>query len=177
MFTNTPSDRVQLVGRGDLRHPGCCAVCGSGNGEEGYVDLGVYYDYEGQMYLCWTCTAQVAEVIDCLLPSEAAILKELVEQTELRNKDLQTQLEAANERLRAFDVAFASVKFPDDPSASVASVVSEDSTVSVEVEPTATNGPPSREPIATKPVTVKRRSNVKRTELRNDATGDNGFEL
>jgi hypothetical protein len=109
MFENTPSDRVQLVGRGDMLHPGCCALCRSGVCEEGYVDLGVYFDYEGQMYLCHTCTQQVAEVIGCLIPSEAAILHALVNSVQAENVVLKTELEVARDRLAAYDSVLANL--------------------------------------------------------------------
>lgn len=76
MFENTPSDRVQLVGLGELLSPAKCMICGNGTCDEGYVKLGVFYDFEGEQYLCRNCVIQIAELFGCLTPEEAQHLQE-----------------------------------------------------------------------------------------------------
>lgn len=177
MFTNTPSDRVQVVGRGDLLHPGSCALCGSGNCDEGYVNTGIYYDYEGQVYFCITCTRQIAEVIGCLIPEEANILREQVNEVAKTNKNLTEQLEAANERLRAIDIAFGALNLTT-PNGNPFSVVTDpiDEPV-VKVDEPITGSANDGEPETPKPIALKRRSNTKQSELRDVAAEHNGIEL
>lgn len=102
-----PSARIQLRGIGELLHPGCCAVCGNGTCQDGYVDLDVYYDYEGQVYLCVTCMTQAGEAIGMLSKDESVHL----EDTNVRLADLASTLESelaeANERLNKYDSVFS----------------------------------------------------------------------
>lgn len=110
VFENTPSSRVQHVGRADLQAPGCCILCGTGDNDEGFVNFGTYIDYHGQVYLCYTCTIEVAEVIGCLIPAEAVHLKELANNVQAQNVRLNLDLDAANERLHSFDLILGSVR-------------------------------------------------------------------
>jgi hypothetical protein len=168
---------VQVVGRGDLLAPGSCALCGSGNSDEGYVDTGIFYDYEGQVYFCITCTRQIAEVIGCLLPEEANILREQANEVAKANAKLTLELEAANERLRAFDVAFASVKFPDDPNASVSDVVSPQSEDASKVDEQPVKSAGNGESETSEPVKIKRRSNAEQSKLLDVTSGSSSIEL
>lgn len=92
------SDRVQVRSQGELRHPGACALCGNGNCDDGYVDLGIYYDYEGQVYLCMNCIEQVIHAVDGLTTEEAAFLKEIDTNLKNENTRLTEELQVANER-------------------------------------------------------------------------------
>ena len=106
MFTNTPSDRMQFRGLGELPQPATCMVCGSGTYEEGYVDLGVWYDYVGNMLLCGTCLVQAAELIGCLTPGETETLKELASRAAAEADKYHTELNNALERLAIYDALF-----------------------------------------------------------------------
>lgn len=55
-----PSRRIIARTRGELHHPGSCAICGCSDSERTYVDIGVYYDYEGNVYLCDHCFDEAA---------------------------------------------------------------------------------------------------------------------
>lgn len=55
-----PSRRIQPRTRGDLLHPGACAVCGGSDPERTYVDFGLFYDYEGGIYFCNICFDEAA---------------------------------------------------------------------------------------------------------------------
>jgi len=103
MFVNGPSDRMQLVGVGELLHPGSCIVCGNGNCAEGYVRFGVNLEFEGELYLCWFCVVQSAEILGCLIPAEATTLREIAEGVAADNTLLRNENEALNERFKAFD--------------------------------------------------------------------------
>lgn len=98
---------MQLRNTGELMHPGCCAVCGNGTCEFGYVDLGVYYDYEGQVYLCMTCIDKdLTEVAGLLSKGEVELLQHEANELAKSNKQLTEQLEKANERLNHYDSLF-----------------------------------------------------------------------
>lgn len=105
--TLSPSDRMQVRNIGELMHPGACCVCGSGTCQQGYIDIGVYYDYEGQMYLCMTCLTEAAETAGMLSLEESEHLIEqnkqlAAELTDLTatNKELSEQNEQFNNLLR-----------------------------------------------------------------------------
>jgi hypothetical protein len=107
MFENGPSDRMQLVGVGELLHPGSCIVCGNGTCAEGYIRFGVSLEFEGELYLCWFCVVQAAEVLKCLIPSEADTLREIADKVATENASLRKENEFANERLKAVDAIFS----------------------------------------------------------------------
>jgi hypothetical protein len=108
MFEHSASDKMQFVGMGDLVHPGACLVCGNGTCTDGYINLGISHEWEGQCYLCWTCVVQTAEIIGCMIPVEVETLKEYIHDTERKNDLLRGELREANERLAAYDSVFAS---------------------------------------------------------------------
>lgn len=105
----SPSDRMHVIGLGQLLHPGSCMVCGSGNSQDGYLSFGVFYDYEGHQYLCMDCALEAAETIRCLTPEETSHLMAQCESLATENAELMSKLEAANERLKAYDTLFGSV--------------------------------------------------------------------
>lgn len=90
-----PSDRILIRSRGELNHPGSCMVCGGSDEERNYVDLGVFYDYEGNCYLCDICGTQVGEVLGLFTPDEVKdTLKNLSDALE-RIASLEAELEHA----------------------------------------------------------------------------------
>lgn len=109
MFNNTSDSKMQLVGRGDLQPPGTCMVCGSGNYDYGYVNLGLWIEFHGNCYICAQCLVEAAEIIGMLTSEEAK--KVLGDSAKLleQNAILTTQLEEANARLRVFDDALRSI--------------------------------------------------------------------
>lgn len=109
-YVHTPSDRVQLRNLGELMHPGSCALCGNGNCEEGYLDLGIYYDYEGQMYLCVPCLKQCANVIGMIPPEEVQLHLAAAEELAQRFEAQRNELINVRERLNAYDVVLAGVR-------------------------------------------------------------------
>lgn len=107
MFTNTPSDKVQLVGLGELLSPAKCMICGNGTCDEGYARLGVWYDYEGEQYICRTCVVQIAELFKCLTPEEAQHLQEQATDYAALNEAYHKELTDARERLAVFSGMFS----------------------------------------------------------------------
>jgi hypothetical protein len=100
---HTPDSKFQVRNAGQLMHPGSCLSCGSGTRQEGYIDLGTYFDYEGQMYLCAFCLEEAAEIFGMLSIAEAKFLREQSEKAALENEQLKEALTHANRRLRAYD--------------------------------------------------------------------------
>lgn len=116
----SPSDRVLLRGRADLMAPGCCNICGAGDHPEGFIDIQVYVEYEGQTYFCMTCAEQIGEVAGMLTRAETKQLTTLSGELAEAKATLETELENANARLSAYDVLLASAL------ANVDSVVTDD---------------------------------------------------
>lgn len=175
----TPSDRVQLIDRGNLMHPGCCALCGSGNCEDGYVDTGIYYDYEGQVYFCMTCAFQIAEVIGSLSPETIAHIQELLSETATELATVKVELESANERLGHYDAIIgthiSTHVIAPDPSGDVSDSVEP----VTEPEPESTDEPAkpadSGESKPKEPTKSSGRRIAPRTKQRDDSTPDAGF--
>lgn len=105
----TPSDRVQLIGRSQLMHPGCCALCGSGNCEDGYVDTGIYYDYEGQVYFCMTCTEQIISVVSGFTADQVALLNSTLAEKVEELSSVKEELETARGRLQHYDILLSGI--------------------------------------------------------------------
>lgn len=181
MKETTPSDRVQLIDRGSLMHPGCCALCGSGNCDDGYIDTGVWYDYEGQVYFCVTCGLQIASVIGCLSADETAHLQELLSNAAAELSSVKAELANANERLNGYDTLLlgALATSPDGvifPSGDV----TEDEPSSTPPNPDSSSLPVGQadhgEPVASQPVKSSGRRKPARTQRSDGSTGD-GFTI
>ena len=111
---NASDQKIKLVGRGDLGLPGCCFSCGNGNFDYGYVDLGIWHDEVGNLYLCGTCTQQVTGVYGCLTQEESEYITAVGNQLAAENIKLKQELTRANERLSLFDDALRNLVVNDD---------------------------------------------------------------
>lgn len=166
---DTPSDRVQMRERGELRHPGICALCGNGTCVEGYVDLDIYFEYEGNVYLCMNCALQVAHVIGCLLPKESRYLEELNNEIATKCKSLEEKLDGYQkfDNLIAEFFGHSINTASDDP-------VSDPPVEESESEPDTVNEPTS-DGSGEKPVSVKsgpkRRPNDASRSKRSNSAG------
>lgn len=92
VIENDPSARMQVRTLGELKHPATCMVCGNGNYDEGYVDLGVFYDFEGSQYLCGLCVTQAGETYGMFTPSEVKSQLELIEKLIAENAAYEEEL-------------------------------------------------------------------------------------
>lgn len=169
----SPSSRVQLVNLGELLHPGSCMICGSGICELGYVRLGVYYDYEGEMYLCMNCVEEIVTVIGGLTRSETMDLQEIFNKTTNKANRATELLRIANERLNHVDSLIGTLgdsygPLDLDDNASEDTTEAIDGLDSDDDEPVsdATTGEPEPE----EPVEVKRPNDTKRLKLSNPAS-------
>lgn len=108
MFENTPSDKVRFLALGELPPPGSCLICGSGNREEGYVDIGVWVEYVGEGLICHTCVIEIGEKIGMMIPEEVKHLTDMSEYLATKNLELKKELANAHERLNALDLLLGS---------------------------------------------------------------------
>jgi hypothetical protein len=100
-------------------HPACCAACGTGTCDLGFMDLAIYYDYEGQVYLCMTCVEELTESAGLLNSTEIRYLEALTKDATAEAERLRSENEALSERLNHYDSLF-DVKFDSHPDLSVA---------------------------------------------------------
>ncbi len=137
-MTTTASDRVQVVSQGELLHPGACALCGSGNSDEGYINMGIWYEYEGQQYYCMNCVRQIIAVVGGLTDDQAEHLNGLNEELVGRNTALRTELEEANELLGKWNGLINSIGVSDATLTAFGNAISVDAS---EADPTVNTEP------------------------------------
>ncbi len=172
----TPSDRVQLIGRSQLMHPGCCALCGSGNCEDGYVDTGIYYDYEGQVYFCMTCVEQIINVVGGFTGDQTAMLNAELAGKVTELSSVKEELETARGRVQQYDALLSGLASARDNG---------DVTINLgpsevpQAEPAVTDGPAksadTEQPVLIESGTGPRRRKPARTERSDSSTTDSGF--
>jgi hypothetical protein len=83
--------------------------CGSGNYDGGYLDTGIYIDYEGQLLLCKLCFFQFAEFMGCIVPEIAELAKKRLNELAEQNGHLTSELADAKQRLAVYDDALRGV--------------------------------------------------------------------
>ena len=149
-MVHTPSDRVQVRELGQLRSPGTCALCGNGTCLEGYVDLDIYYEWEGQVYLCMNCARQVAQVVGALLPDQAEFLQATLEKVQTELTLTKAELSHANEQLSAYGTLFGSITPSGSPPASDASEESPEQSGDAVDAPSASDAGESEPPKSVK---------------------------
>ena len=101
-FNHDASDKMKLLGLGELPPPAQCFVCGSGTCEAGYVTFGVWADGVGNLLVCSPCLVQASELVGCLAPVPTEIMHKHVAQLQDYSKDLETQLAGQDEQLAAY---------------------------------------------------------------------------
>lgn len=150
---DTPSDRMQVVGLGDLLHPGACALCGNGTCVDGYLNTSIFYDYEGTVYLCMRCVEQLCTVVGALLPEETVQLRIHTEQIAAKCAELEAENNELRNRVNSWDSVLSGA-FPNGLPGAAVNEGSEDKPVN---DPEPTGRPEAGKPIAKKSV-AKRRS-------------------
>ena len=160
-----PGNKIQLRPMGQLMHPACCAICGSGN-RDVYVDLSLYYDYEGQVYICLEfCMQQIADTLGFLNLQEATFLRDMSNNLVVRNEELESELQNAQLRLKRYDDLFAGLPRIESPIAGGdTSVIDEQSVVEPAKEPD------SGESVVKEPTTRRRSNDSQQSKLRNRDT-------
>lgn len=72
--------------------PGCCAICGSGQDPNGFVDTGLDFEFWGRVFFCPQCVEQIAGVFGFIHPKVVEDLQ--------GERDLATlELHQANDRI------------------------------------------------------------------------------
>lgn len=166
-----PGSKVQLRAPGQLMHPGACAVCGTGTCDEGFVDPGIYFDYEGQVYFCMTCMDQIGSTIGYLTEKEADFLQQQNSEYLLRISELESELEDALGRLHSYNKLL--VNAVSDVSVPITGVVAYQTDNADSFSPPAVisddaSGASEGKSVITKPVARRRSNNVKQSKLRNE---------
>lgn len=153
---NDPSRRIIARTRGELQHPGSCAVCGSDDPERTYVDFGIYFDYEGTMYICSVCFGEAAEKVMGYFTAEQhlQLLSEnnsLIHKNEVLTAELQNY-ESLTDALRAMSVPIDAIIRGGRPSSEASVEDAKDGAdgESETAEPVNDEGP--SEPSGTEPV-------------------------
>lgn len=108
VIENDPSARMQYRSAGELKVPATCAVCGAGDREEGYVDLDLFVEFHGSVYLCMICFTQAADLVGMFTPEQVAHLTKQIETLLEENQLLTSELADANERNRNLSGVLAS---------------------------------------------------------------------
>ena len=98
---NDPSRKIQQRSRGDLGFPGSCACCGGSDPERTYVDFGIWYDYEGSVYICSICFTEAVQVMGFFTPDEVKENLERLNTLLDENAQLKKELEDARPILNA----------------------------------------------------------------------------
>lgn len=160
---NTPSDRMQVVGIGDLLHPGACALCGNGTCVDGYLNTSIFYDYEGTVYLCMRCVEQLCKVVGALLPDEVTRLREDTENIAKRC----TELEAENNDLRSRVNSWDAVLVGAGLSGVSSPTVNEGSEDEHPNDPESVTGSAGRKPTAKKSTASRRPHDSTQSASRN----------
>lgn len=133
-----PSCKIQPRSRGELNHPGSCAVCGSGDPERTYVDFGVYYDYEGSMYVCNLCFEEAAvKVMGYFTQEEHSKLLNLNNELILKCEELEKELADARPILDAVRNVLGPVDYPSVGGILSDSTPAEDNSDGAEEQPEA----------------------------------------
>lgn len=166
LVENDPSSRMQQRSLGELMHPGSCCVCGNGNSEQTYLELGVFFDYEGNLYLCTPCVEQVINVWGAFTAEEMAAALEgananfdSITRLEEELANVNEQLSAARTLLAANHSAYLSVVAPD--------TVSEESEPKDSVSAEPVSVPDEGKPEVKEPVSEPRRGNTSSTKSSN----------
>jgi hypothetical protein len=102
-----PSGRFKIISVGMLMHPAACAVCGNGTCEQGYVDFGLAYDYEGSVYFCVLCAREIGEVVGQVTPEEVSLIQTIADSVAVENELLKAELDHARPIVDLFNNSFA----------------------------------------------------------------------
>lgn len=98
---NDPSAKMQIKSLGELQLPGTCMECGNGNFDGDYLDLGVFFDYEGHMAMCKTCVVQAGETVGMFTAEEHLKLLKDFNDLLVAHNDKEQELDNVRNELNA----------------------------------------------------------------------------
>jgi hypothetical protein len=162
---NNPSAKMTIKSRGQLMVPGTCMVCGNGNFEGDYLDLGVFFDYEGHMAMCKTCVVQAGETVGMFTADEHLELLKKFNDAVTDHEHMEQELENVRNQLASARNLLASYLTSDS-----SVVVSEGTERQDEDSSSTVSASDSGEPEVTEPVPSARRSNTGGSKSGNTTT-------
>ena len=98
-----PSGRLQVV-QAPPTLPGSCAICGTAQHEQGFIDPQLFIEWHGGIYFCWSCVSEMASIFDFIDPEKGKQLIAKIEEqqaTILRLSADKHHLEKALEHLNS----------------------------------------------------------------------------
>lgn len=101
-FNHDASDKMKLLGLGELPPPAQCFVCGSGTCDAGYVNMGVWAEMVGNLLICAPCLVQASELIGCLAPVIKNTMEAHVRDLQNYARDLEQKLTEQDADLAAY---------------------------------------------------------------------------
>lgn len=101
-FNHNASDKMQLIGLGELPPPAQCFVCGNGSCEAGYVNLGVWAEFVGNLLVCTPCLVQAAELAGCLAPIIRTTMEQHIANLQKYSRELEDKVASQDEQLRSY---------------------------------------------------------------------------
>lgn len=142
--------------------PGTCMECGRGNYDGDYLDLDVFFDYEGHMAMCKDCVVQAGETVGMFTAEEHLDLLKKFNDAVVEHERMESELENVRSQLASARNLLAGYLSADV-----------DSTTNVESEPESSDSDgtsevsDSGEPEVEEPVLSTGRSNTSGTKSRN----------
>lgn len=115
---NKPQSKFQLITETQLPHK--CLACGKdATGRNKFVDFGVSFDYEGAIYICEDCAAEIAMLLgfESVANSEALTKEKNALQEEFN--DLKAKYDALNNVFITFGGDLPSSKSKSEPKPSI----------------------------------------------------------
>lgn len=161
MYEIQPSDRVQIRQRNELLAPACCAICGNGTCLDGFIDPGIFYEWEGQVYFCMNCAKEIARAVGSLTPEESRYLEGL-------NEKMAQELAETREKFNDFRaIADLIERLTGTNAASLSISLSEDATAVAASVTAPADGSETRKPVAKKSVASSRSNDAAQPPVRN----------
>lgn len=163
VIENDPSARMQVRSRGQLVAPASCAVCGNATCDEGYLDLNVFIDFHGTVYLCMNCITQGAETVGMFTPTEVKNLTNQIEGLMQANEALTLELHNVTEQRDSYSNALRHAYSDSGTNGTVSAASPKDVLETPE-------RPAVREPEPEESVTFTKPSRTSGTKLRDRVT-------
>lgn len=92
-----PSARIQVRRAGELMTPAQCACCGFGGVEREYLDFSIWYEYEGQVYICTLCMEEAGHALQMSTADEFNHLKALYQRMQEKYESQEAELNVLRE--------------------------------------------------------------------------------
>ena len=104
-----PSGRVQRIGTGQLLPPGTCILCGTGQCDDGFIDIGVNVEWFGQIYFCAICGLEIGGSVGAYSSAEVNHINGLFNVAVEERNALKERLDGAESELTTLRSAISIV--------------------------------------------------------------------